>query len=325
MTEDIPKDTLLKMYETMLLIRRFEERAGDLVASGEIKTPCHLCIGQEAVATGVCLALKKEDYIFGNHRSHGHYIAKGGSLKELMAELFCKVTGCSKGKGGSMHIIAPEVGLLGTPPIVAASIPIAVGAALSSVLRGVERVAVSFFGDGATNEGVFYESLNFAALKKLPVVFVCENNLYSTHMPIAKCLADTNIAKKAEGFNLPGVQIDGNDVIKVYQTAKKAVGRARQGEGPTLIECQTYRWRGHVGYQDDLDKGLRTKEELSSWLARCPIKRLEELLVKENMLSGEKKNQISQKIEKEIETAVKFAKESDYPGNEELNRDVFKG
>ena len=218
----IPKETLLKMYETMVLIRKFEERVGDLVSQGEIKTPCHLYIGEEAVAVGVCSALNKEDYVFGTHRSHGHYIAKGGSLKKLMAEIFCKETGCSKGKGGSMHIVAPEVGLLGTPPIVAASIPIAVGAALSSLLKKEKKVAISFFGDGAVNEGVFYEALNFASLKKLPVVFVCENNFYSSHLPIAKILADTNIAKKASVFNMPGFQIDGNDVIKVYQTGKKS-------------------------------------------------------------------------------------------------------
>ena len=324
MIEDISKDILKKMYETMLRIRRFEEKAGDLVSKGEIKTPCHLYIGEEAVATGVCLALKKEDYVFGNHRSHGHYIAKGGDIKKLMAELYGKATGCSKGKGGSMHVIAPEVGVLGTPPIVAASIPIAVGAALSSALGEKENVAVSFFGDGATNEGIFYESLNFASLKKLPVIFVCENNLFSTHMPISKILADTNIAKKAEGFNMPGIQIEGNNVIEVFQTARKTIESARQGSGPVLIECLTYRWRGHVGPNLDLDKGLRTKEELDSWMTKCPIKKLEELLVKEDILSESEKNQISQKIEKEIEEAVVFAKESLYPDETELTKEIFK-
>ncbi len=327
MTENIPKEILLKMYETMYLIRRIEEKIGDLILAGAIKTPCHLYIGEEAVATGVCSALNKEDYIFGNHRSHGHYIAKGGDIKKLMAEIFCKKTGCSEGKGGSMHVVAPEIGLLGTPPIVSASIPIAVGAALSSVLRDEKRVAVSFFGDGATNEGVFYESLNFASLKKLPVIFVCENNFYSTHMPISKILADTNIAKKAEGFGLPGIQIDGNDVVKVYETAKEAIEKARNGEGPTLIECLTYRWRGHVGPDDNIQgthTDIRPREELDSWKAKCPIKRLEETLIKENILSEESKNQISQKIEKEAEEAIKFAKESPYPKTEELTRSVFK-
>lgn len=320
----IPKEILIKMYKTMLMIRRFEERVGDLILKGEIKTPCHLTIGQEAIATGVCSALKKEDYIFGNHRSHGHYIAKGGDIKKLMAEIFCKKTGCSKGKGGSMHIVAPEVGLLGTPPIVAASIPIAVGAALASDLKGENKVAVPFFGDGAANEGVFYESLNFASLKKLPVVFVCENNFYSTHMPISKCLAETNIAKKADAFGLPGIQIDGNDVIGVYQTAKKAIERARNGEGPSLIECRTYRWRGHVGPNLDLEKGLRTKEELDSWMEKCPIKRLEELLTKENILSKTEKEQIRKDIEKKVEEAIGFAIESPYPDKEKLAKDIFK-
>lgn len=308
----------------MLLIRRFEEMVGDYVANGEIKTPCHLYIGEEAIATGVCFALKKEDFIFGTHRSHGHYLAKGGDIKKLMAEIYCKKTGCSKGKGGSMHIVAPEVGLLGTPPIVAASIPIAVGAALSSTLKEEDRIVVSFFGDGATNEGVFYESLNFASLKKLPVVFVCENNFYSTHLPISQCLADTNIAKKAQIFNMPGFQIDGNDVIKVFQTTKKAANFARQGKGPTLIECRTYRWRGHVGPSDDLDKGLRSKEELDFWMKKCPIKRLEELMAKEGILSESEKEKIIQNIEREIEKALKFAKESSYPEKEELYKDVFK-
>ena len=327
MMENIQTKLLLKMYETMLRIRGFEEVVRDYILKGEIKTPCHLYIGEEAVATGVCSALDKDDYIFGNHRSHGHYIAKGGDIKKLMAEIFCKATGCSKGKGGSMHIVAPEVGLLGTPPIVAASIPIAVGAALSSVLKGENSVAVSFFGDGATNEGVFYESLNFASLKKLPVVFVCENNFYSTHMPIAKILADTNIAKKAESFNMPGIQIDGNDVIEVFQTAKEAVERARRGEGPSLIECLTYRWCGHVGPDDNVQgfhTDIRPRAELDLWKAKCPIKKLEELLIKEGVLSKSEKEKILQNIEKEIGESVNFAKEGPYPEKKEIFDDVFK-
>lgn len=323
---DIPKEILIKMYETMLIIRRFEERVGDLILAGEIKTPCHLYIGEEAVATGVCLALKKEDYIFGNHRSHGHYIAKGGDLKKLMAEIFCKKTGCSGGKGGSMHIIAPEVGLLGTPPIVAASIPIALGAALASILREDGRVAVSFFGDGAANEGVFYESLNLASLKKLPVIFVCENNFYSSHLPISKTLADTNIAKKAEAFNVPGFQIDGNNVKEVHETAKKAIDNARFGKGPSLIECQTYRWRGHVGADDNiqgLHTDIRPKQELELWKEKDPIKKLEESLEREGVLSMEEKIKIAKNVEEEIEKAMIFAKESPEPDEAELTKDVF--
>lgn len=327
MTENIQKALLVKMYETMIKIRAFEEKVGSFVLNGEVKTPCHLYVGEEAAAAGVCSVLNKEDYVFSNHRNHGHYIAKGGDIKLLMAEIFCKRTGCSKGKGGSMHTIAPEVGLLGTPPIVAASVPIAVGAALSAILKGEDRVAVSFFGDGAATEGVFYESLNFAALKRLPVIFVCENNFYSTHMPIRKILADINIAKKAEGFAMPGVQVDGNNVIEVYQTAKEAAERARNGKGPTLIEALTYRWKGHVGPDDNIQgihTDIRPKEEIDFWMAKCPIKRLEEQLIKEGILSEEEKNKITEDVEKEVEEAVNFAKESLFPEERELTKDVFK-
>lgn len=320
MKQNISQDLLRKMYIMMLKIRKFEKKVGDLVLKGEIKTPCHLCIGQEAIATGVCLALEKTDYIFGNHRSHGHYIAKGGDIKKLMAEIFCRKDGCSKGKGGSMHVVDYEMGVVGAAPIVAASIPIAAGAALSFALEENNRVSISFFGDGATNEGVFYETLNFASLKKMPVVFICENNLYSTHMPISKILADTNIAKKAEIFNMPGFQIDGNDVIKIFQTAEKAVERAREGKGPTLIECKTYRWSGHVGPLDDLDKGLRNKEELDFWMKKCPIEKLKKNLE----ITNAENEEIYKEIEKEIEEAVVFAKESSYPAEDELSSGVVK-
>jgi pyruvate dehydrogenase E1 component alpha subunit len=310
----------------MLRIRKFEERVAELLSypEPEITCPVHLCIGQEAVATGVCANLRKDDYIFGTHRSHGHYIAKGGDLKALMAELYCRVTGCSRGKGGSMHLAAPDIGLLGTCGIIAGTVPLAVGTALAFSLQERDNVSVVFFGDGAVNEGVWYESLNFASLKKLPVVFVCENNLYSTHMPVSACLADTNIYKKAKAFGIPGIRVDGNDVIKVYKVANKAIENARRGKGPTLIECLTYRWRGHVGPNYDLDKGLRSKEELDYWMDRCPIKTLEQLLSQHRIISESEKVQICESIEKEIEEAVAFAKESPCPNENELLTDVFK-
>ena len=317
-------ETLLKkMYISMLRIRKFEERIGELVAAKEIICPCHLYIGQEAIATGVCSALRKEDYVFSTHRSHGHYIAKGGSIKTLMAELYGKITGCSKGRGGSMHITSPDIGFPGSSAIVAGTIPLAVGVALSFSLRKKNNVSVAFFGDGATNEGAFYESLNFAALKKLPVIFVCENNFYSTHMPISSCLADTRIYKKAEMFKMPGICIDGNDVLKVFKQAKEAIEFAREGNGPSLLECLTYRWRGHVGPKIDLDKGLWTKEELESWMAKCPIKRLEALLVKQGSLSKSETRQIEKKIEREIEETVVFAKKGSLPKANELRKYVF--
>ncbi len=321
----ISPTTLRAMYVTMLNIRKFEERVAEFVTPPkEIICPVHLYIGQEAVATGVCANLRRDDYVFSTHRSHGHYIAKGGDIKALMAELYGKATGCSKGRGGSMHLALPDVGLPGSSAIVAGTIPLAVGTALAFSMQKKGGVSVAFFGDGATNEGTFYESLNFASLKKLPAIFICENNLFSTHMPISACLADTNIYKKAELFNMPGVRVDGNDVIKVYEAAKKAVEDARCGKGPTLIECMTYRWRGHVGPNYDLDKGLRSKAELDYWMNRCPIKTLEDSLLKHGIISETAKIQLYKSIEKEIEEAVIFAKESPYPDESELLNNVFK-
>lgn len=323
--EDISLMALRAMYVTMLRIRRAEEKIADLLQPNpEIKCPVHLYIGQEAVAAGVCANLHTDDYVFSTHRSHGHYIAKGGSMKELMAELYGRATGCSRGRGGSMHLASVDVGLPGSSAIVAGSIPIAVGAALAFSIQRKETVSVVFFGDGAVNEGIWYESLNLAALEKLPVVFVCENNLYSTHMPIATCLSDTNIAKKAEIFNMPGIQIDGNNAVEVFLKAKGAIERARSGAGPTLIECLTYRWRGHVGRDYDLDKGLRSKEELDYWMGKCPIKKLENFLLDRGIISESEKNQMHNNIEKEIEEAIVFAKESPYPDESKLLSNVFK-
>ena len=317
------RDLLEKMYKTMLTIRKFEEKVGDFVLEEKVKTPCHLYVGEEAIAAGTAAALNSNDYIFGNHRSHGHYIAKGGDIKKLAAEIFCKKTGCSKGKGGSMHIVAPEVGVLGTPPIVAASIPIAVGAALSASLRKNDRVSVSFFGDGAVNEGVFYESLNFASLRKLPVIFVCENNSYATHMPSAKILANTNIARKADAFRIPGITIDGNDAITVYRAVKEAVERARRGKGPSLIECKTYRWRGHVGPDDNIQgrhTDIRPREELEKWIKKDPIKRIELVL----NIGNEEKEEILREIKNKINEAVIFAENSPYPQEEDLSKGLFR-
>jgi TPP-dependent pyruvate/acetoin dehydrogenase alpha subunit len=324
LVRNIQEDILVNIYSRMLRIRKFEERVGDLVSEGKIQTPCHLYIGQEAVAVGVCFSLHQNDYVFSTHRSHGHYIAKGGNIKKLMAEIFCKATGCSKGRGGSMHVTAPEVGFLGSSAIVGGSIPLAVGVALASSIQGNGQVAIAFFGDGAVCEGVFYESLNFASLKKLPVIFICENNFYSTHMHISKVLADTEIYKKAEPFKIPGVRIDGNNVVNVFKETKKAVEYARRGNGPTLIECLTYRWRGHVGPSWDLDKPIRPKEEVMWWVNNCPIKRLEEFLMKEGILSDQEKEHIHSEIAEETEEAVSFAVESPYPEADGLLSKVFK-
>lgn len=320
---DISISVLKRMYISMLRIRKLEERIGELVAEKEIICPCHLYIGQEAVAVGVCAALRKDDFVFSTHRSHGHYIAKGGDIKKLIAELYCRVTGCSKGRGGSMHIVSADIGLPGSSAIVAGTIALAAGAALGFCLQGKDSVSVAFFGDGAVNEGVFCEALNFASLEKLPVIFVCENNLYSTHMPVSACLADTNIYKKAEAFNMPGIQLDGNNAIEVFKTAKEVINNARSGKGPALLECLTYRWCGHVGPNLDLDKGLRSKEELDYWMDRCPVKNLETFLLEQNILSAVEKEEVLRQLKKEIEEAVIFAKKSPFPEETGL-LDVFK-
>ena len=318
----VPSHILKSMYKTMLRIRIFEEGIIPLLNS-EIKCPVHLYIGQEAVAAGVCANLQKSDYVFSTHRSHGHYIAKGGDINALMAELYGKASGCSRGRGGSMHIASPKIGLPGSSAIVAGSIPLACGAALSSKLRESNSVAVSFFGDGATNEGIFYESLNFAALKKLPVIFVCENNLYATHMPISACLSDTNIHKKACVFGMPGRRVDGNDVVEVYLAVEEAVANSRSGGGPSLLECMTYRWHGHVGPSYDIDKKLRSQEELDFWMSRCPIKSLENILSENGFLSHSDISQIKVDIEREVQDAITSARKADYPDAKELLQHLF--
>ena len=311
-------EALLSMLRRMLLIRRVEVRIAECVERGEIGCPCHLYIGQEAIAVGVCSGLRADDLVFSTHRNHGHYLAKGGSLDGLMREVFCRSTGCSGGWGGSMHVHDLAAGFPGSPAIVSGSIPHAVGAALAFSLRGEDRVAVAFFGDGATNEGVFYESLNLAALWNLPVVFVCENNLYSTHMHITECLADARIAERAASFGLPAHREDGNDVIAVASMSETSVTRARNGDGPTLLEYMTYRWCGHVGVKSDVGVGLRTAKELEQWKNRCPIGTLELRLVHEGYISPTALSHLHEDVENEVERCLSIARAADYPGKESL-------
>jgi pyruvate dehydrogenase E1 component alpha subunit len=306
----------------MLRIRIAEESIADLLEKNEIRCPTHLYTGQEAIAAGVCAALSNEDYVFGGHRSHGHYLAKGGDLRALMAELYGKVSGCSHGRGGSMHLVAPEVNLLGTVPLVAATIPIAVGAALGARLRGERRVSVPFFGDGATEEGHFHESLNLAAVYSLPVVFVCENNLYSSHMHISERRAKDNIYKSGEAHGIAGEVVDGNDVVAVYRAATAAVERAKAGVGPTLLECRTYRWRGHVGPAMDMDVGVKRKDELKDWLPKDPLVSTKSLLI-EMRASNPDFEKLHQEIADEIRDAIQFARESRFPSQDELGTNVF--
>src|SRR5579872_5909202 len=302
----IGRELLRQMYSTMVKIRFAEERLADLVAVGEIKTPCHLYIGQEAIAAGVCAALERRDYVWGGHRSHGHYLAKGGDLRAMVAEIFGKSSGCSQGRGGSMHLFAAEVGILGTVPLVAATVPLAVGTGLASKLRGDDRVSVAFFGDGATEEGHFHESMNMAAVYSLPVVFVCENNFYASHMGLMERRRADNIAKSADAHGMAGEAVDGNDIQAMVASAERAVSRARTGGGPTLIEARTFRWRGHVGPAWDMDVGVKRKDELKEWLPRDPVARARTLLV-EAGVDAAALDAVVAKETAAVDAAVEFA------------------
>jgi 2-oxoisovalerate dehydrogenase E1 component len=340
----IPAEELLQLYRTMVLIRETEERIADLVRdekvdeSGELVydeqgnvvrlqkeviCPCHLYTGQEAIAAGVCAHLNWGDTIFSAHRCHGHYLAKGGNLNAMMAELFGCITGCAEGRGGSMHLVDPEVGILGTTPIVASSIGHAVGAALAARIRGEAKVAVSFFGDGATEEGRFHEALNIAAAMKLPIVFVCENNLYSSHVRIDQRRAVDTIHLHAVPFGIPGLCADGNNLFEVYQTAKEAVERARFGGGPSLLEYRTYRWRGHVGGNLDLEKGIRTRSEFDLWKERDPLVYLEKTLVDVGILSAEQASRIRDEHRLEVLRAIDLARMGPRPKPEDLLKYVL--
>jgi len=317
------KDILYRMYQTMLKIRLFEEKLIELYPQQEIRCPVHLYIGQEAIAAGVCMNLKRYDYVFSNHRSHGHYIAKGGDLKLLAAELYGKASGCSKGKGGSMHLVAPEINFLGSSAIVGGGIPLAVGTALASSIQLRKRISIAFFGDGGVDQGVFHEGLNFASLKKLPVIFVCENNFYATNSPQCARQPLDNIFERAKSYGMPGIRVDGNNVLDVFAATEKAVVHARSGKGPTLIECRTYRYRAHVGPDCDFESGCRPKEELDNWLKRCPLKRFEKFLLGKAIVSKSELSKTSNKLKQEIEEAIAFGKRSPFPDVKELLEDVY--
>ena len=321
--DDIPAIMLKNMYITMLRIRRMEEKIVELYPEQEMRCPTHLYIGQEAIASGVCASLQKEDYVFGTYRGHGHYLAKGGNMKKLAAELYGKATGCAKGKGGSMHIVAPEVNFMGCSALVGGGMPMAAGAALAAAMQHTKQVSVSFIGDGVVEEGVFHETLNFASLRKLPVIFICENNFYAVHVHQSARQPGDNIYERAACYLMPGMRIDGNDVIEVYRTAKEAIHRARAGDGPTLIECRTYRWFEHVGPNFDWDLGYRTKEEGEEWMAKCPLKRFRKLLQENGLLSDIEHNKLTAQIDEEVEEAFQFAKNSPFPDVNELELDVY--
>lgn len=310
---NIDRTTSMDIYRVLQRIRCFEERIVTLYPEQEMKTPVHLCLGQEGIAAGVCLNLMSEDYIFSTHRSHGHCIAKGMPLASIAAELYGRVDGCAHGRGGSMHLVDPEHGIPGSTAIVGGSIPLAVGAALSAHLQGSNRISVAFFGDGASEEGSFHESLNFAALHRLPVVFVCENNFYATNSPIIARQPVAGIAEKGMAYGIPGQMLDGNDVLSVYNAAAKAVARARSGEGPTLLEFQTYRWKGHVGPQCDVEQGCRPRLELEEWKSRCPITAFRARLCADGVAADDELVRIDQEIDTEVTEAFIYAGNSALP------------
>jgi pyruvate dehydrogenase E1 component alpha subunit len=311
-----------EMLRLMQTIRRFEERASADYHAGKIYGVVHCYIGEEAVAVGVCAALNKDDQIISTHRGHGHCIAKGADLNRMMAELYGRETGYCKGKGGSMHIADFGIGMLGANGIVAGGISIITGAGLAAQLEGKGRVAVSFFGDGASNAGPFHESINIAAAWKLPVIYVCENNLYAAQTSAASTHAMRDVAGRAAGYGIPGVVVDGNDVLAVYEAAREAVARARAGEGPTLLECKTYRWRAHTERKGQPD--YRPKEEIEAWKKEDPIARLiKHLKAQQGQLSEEEWQQMDKEILAAIEKSVAFAEASPFPAPEKALEDVF--
>ena len=299
------KELVLKLYRTMVLIREFELKAKEVFRSGRMPGFIHVYIGEEAVATGVCGQLRKDDYVASTHRGHGHALAKGISARDAMAELMGVVTGCSGGRGGTMHLYDPTVGFLGSNGVVPPGILIATGAGLSAKLKGGDQVAIAFFGDGGSNNGAFHEGLNMAATWDIPVIFVCENNMYATEMPFAKATKNTNVASRAAAYGIPGVQVDGNNVLEVYEKTGEAVARARRGEGPTLIECLTYRWFGH--HEGDPGVAYRTREEIAVWKARDPIQKLHDDAITAKLASEQDFKQIDVDIKAELEDAAEFA------------------
>jgi TPP-dependent pyruvate/acetoin dehydrogenase alpha subunit len=306
-------ELLRHQLRLMLVIRLAEEKIGDKVAEGLIKCPCHLGIGQEAVAVGLSAHLRPTDRIFGAHRSHSHFLALGGGVYELFAEVLGRVTGSSKGMGGSMHLYDATHGFLGSVPIVGATIPIATGAALAAKMDGRGDVAVSYFGDGAAEEGVFHESLNLAAVFRLPILFVCENNLFASHMHINWRQPSDTIARFAQAHAIPAEVIDGNDIVAVFNVARQAVERGRRGEGPALLEMITYRWRGHVGPREDTDVGLKRSDDLSVWKGRDPVRRLAVALAEAGFMSAAEYQALQADVKTLIEESWLQASQAPFP------------
>lgn len=311
------QELLAGMYRRMRLIRRFEERVIELVNANEIAGVTHEYIGEEAIAVGICSALRTEDVITSTHRGHGHIIAKGGDVRRMMAELFGRSTGYNRGKGGSMHIADLALGIYGANGIVAAGVPIAAGAAFASRLRKTGVVAAAFFGDGGANQGVLHETMNLAAIWKLPLLLVCENNQYAVTTPVSYATAGPGIAARAAGYGMPGMVVDGMDVAAVYEAAREAVDRARAGEGPTLLECRAYRFHGHFTAERALGISYRSAEEMDQWKQRDPVTACGAAL------DAASRAAIDQEVEDLLEEAATFARESPWPSPEEALEDMY--
>jgi TPP-dependent pyruvate/acetoin dehydrogenase alpha subunit len=322
MADTPSNDVLLDMHERMVRIRIFEEEAGKLMENGKVPGALHLYVGQEAVATGVMVHLTDQDQITSTHRGHGHLVAKGGQFKEMYAELYGKATGYCKGMGGSMHISNLDIGILGANGIVAGGPPIAMGAAFSNKYRGTDQVAATFFGDGASNEGSFHEAANMAALYKLPCLFVCENNGFGEYTSQKRHQAIRDVADRAAGYGMPGVIVDGMDVIAVYEAAGEAIERARRGEGPTLLECKTYRYYDHVGVRG-MGIAYRSEDEVEEWKQRDAIRLLEGQLAEQDVLSIDAAAAIHERVRAEALEAIEWAEASPYPAVDDLLADVY--
>jgi TPP-dependent pyruvate/acetoin dehydrogenase alpha subunit len=306
------------LYRALYRIRRLEEEVARVYPTDKIKSPVHLSIGQEAVSVGVCEALAPQDVVFGTYRGHALYLARGGDMRRMVAELYGKATGCTKGKGGSMHLIDPEQGVMGTSAVVGTTVANAVGYAYGLRYRGRDAIVASFFGDGATEEGVFAESLNFAVLKRLPVLFVCENNGYAIHTHQSRRQGRPAICERARATGIPAERLDGNDVVVLRAKAREAVVRVRAGEGPWFLEVLTYRWQEHVGPGRDYHLGYRPEAEVAPWVAGDPVRRLGEAL------EPAARARVDEEVEEEVAAAFAFAEASPFPEPAELLSDVFK-
>jgi TPP-dependent pyruvate/acetoin dehydrogenase alpha subunit len=312
----LPPEVETRLYQSMYRIRHAEESLAELYKEREMRTPTHFGIGQEAVAVGVCEALEKDDVVYSHHRCHTHYLAKGGSLLGLVAELYGREAGCSRGRGGSVHLTDRSVGFIGSSPILGQSVALATGSALAFRMDGSRNVAVAFFGEAVCEEGVVYEALNYASVNRLPVLYVCENNFYSTESPLAmRQPAGTELCERVRSFKVETRKVDGNDAVAMYQAARQALDRVRAGHGPFFLECETYRWREHVGpmYDHDLNRSYRAKEEVDFWQRRCPVQRAEKRLVHKRLASADRIDEWKRAVHAEFSRTVAQAKASPWP------------